>query len=74
MAAAICLLCNAMAAYAIIQVFPVMLAALKAHGFLYLLASIEVAAVLAVLLFLPETKVGVCVCVCVLGGCTIYNR
>ena len=57
LAVAVCLVCNGLAGYAFTQVFPLVLATLKAHGFLYLLASIEVAAILTVLLVLPETKV-----------------
>ncbi|XP_064403728.1 glucose transporter GlcP-like [Halichondria panicea] len=56
LAVAVCLVCNGLAGYAFTQVFPLVLATLKAHGFLYLLASIEVAAILTVLLVLPETK------------------
>ncbi len=70
LAVAICYIGNGLVAYTITQVFPVMLATLKAHGFLYLMASIEVAAVLSVVLLFPETKVSVspCVCVCWVVG------
>ncbi len=64
LAVAVCFTCNGLVAYSVNQMFPFLLTALQSHGFLYLLATVDLVAVLVVLLFFPETKVCVCVCVC----------